>query len=344
MEASVTTLDPYRIQSPRRALVLGATAGYVDIVGFVMFFGLFAAYMSGNTALAGRDLGSGEFETALTRLIPMLAFVGFALLAFTVTHMRLRRGRTTLRLLLAIEAVMLAVAMLIGTHWYDDGTLRPESLEYYVVALIAVGAMAFQAVAVRRVAGTGVRTTFITAMPDRRLPVPARSSREWAARGPGSVGGGEATPAKDPAPFPFGAAAPDAVLDPELERVLEAGGLHGTVGADLPGSVDAHTVGREEHPGRAFAAQGPVHPGRGLVVRLGVAGGNDIGGGGIHHAGETLGRGAWFPGVLRFLSSGPDKIRSGVAGVIGTVSTAPDVPYSTTVTIPSSCTSHQQRS
>lgn len=164
MEESVTTLDPYRIESPRRALVLGATAGYVDIVGFVMLFGLFAAYMSGNTALAGRDLGLGEVGAALTRLIPVLAFVAFALVAFTVTHFRLRRGRATLRPLLAIEIALLVVVMLIGTHWYDQGTLRPESLEYYVVALIAVGAMAFQAVAVRRVAGIGVRTTFITAM------------------------------------------------------------------------------------------------------------------------------------------------------------------------------------
>lgn len=164
MAESDTTLDPYRIRSPRRALALGATAGYVDIVGFVMLFGLFAAYMSGNTALAGRDLGMGEVGAALTRLIPVLAFVGFALGAFTLTHLRLRRGRATLRPLLAIEAALLVVAMLVGTYWYDEGTLRPESLEYYVVGLIAVGAMAFQAVAVRRVAGTGVRTTFITAM------------------------------------------------------------------------------------------------------------------------------------------------------------------------------------
>lgn len=164
MEESVTTLDPYRIESPRRALVLGATAGYVDIVGFVMLFGLFAAYMSGNTALAGRDLGLGEVGTALARLIPVLAFVVFALLAFTLTHFRLRRGRATLRPLLAIESALLVVVMLIGTHWYDRGSLRPESLEYYALALIAVGAMAFQAVAVRKVAGTGVRTTFITAM------------------------------------------------------------------------------------------------------------------------------------------------------------------------------------
>ncbi len=179
MAESATALDRFRIRSPSRALVLGATAGYVDIVGFLMLFGLFAAYMSGNTALAGRDLGFGEVGAALARVLPITAFVGFALLAFTFTHRRLRHGRTTLRPLLAVEAAMLAVVMLVGTWWYDARMLRQESLEYYVVALLAVGAMAFQAVAVRRVAGFGVRTTFITAM----LVAFAEDTVTWRAEG-----------------------------------------------------------------------------------------------------------------------------------------------------------------
>jgi hypothetical protein len=39
------------------------------------------------------------------------------------------------------------------------------------------------------------------------------------------------------------------MIDAILERVLEAGRLHRALGADPPGTIHAHTIGREEGSG-----------------------------------------------------------------------------------------------
>jgi len=78
-----------------------------------------------------------------------------------------------------------------------------------------------------------------------------------------------AAAAEDAAPFPLGGAAPDAVVDPVGEGVLEARLLDGAVGADLAGLLDADPVGGEEVVGRPAAALGLEHP----LVLLVVGGG-----------------------------------------------------------------------
>src|SRR5207248_1342965 len=66
--------------------------------------------------------------------------------------------------------------------------------------------------------------------------------------------------AEDAAAFAFGGAAPDAVVDPVGEGVLQAGFLDGAVGADLAGLLDADAVGGEEVVGRPAPALGLEHP------------------------------------------------------------------------------------
>lgn len=75
-----------------------------------------------------------------------------------------------------------------------------------------------------------------------------------------------AAAAEDAASFALGGAAPDAVVDPVGEGVLEARLLDGAVGADLAGLLDADAVGGEEVGGRPAAALGLEHPLMLLVV------------------------------------------------------------------------------
>src|SRR5690606_18265173 len=85
---------------------------------------------------------------------------------------------------------------------------------------------------------------------------------------------------QDPAPLPFAAPAPHAVLDAVLERVVEALVLDGAAGADLAGLVDADAIAREERRRGVHAARAEGHPagdrigvgGELLVVPCGVAG------------------------------------------------------------------------
>jgi hypothetical protein len=74
-------------------------------------------------------------------------------------------------------------------------------------------------------------------------------------------GGVELTAApQDPAPFALGGAAPDAVLDAELQCVLEALGAYRAVAADALRELDSDTVGREELGGAGTATLGTEHP------------------------------------------------------------------------------------
>lgn len=58
--------------------------------------------------------------------------------------------------------------------------------------------------------------------------------------------GGEAAAAEDPATLALRAAAPDAVVDAVVERVLEALGDDGAGRADVLGGLDAEAVVGEE--------------------------------------------------------------------------------------------------
>jgi hypothetical protein len=88
-----------------------------------------------------------------------------------------------------------------------------------------------------------------------------------------------AAAAEDAAPFALGGTAPDAVVDPVGEGVLEARFLDGAVGADLAGLLDADAVGGEEIGGRPASAPGLEHP---LMVL--VVGGGRLGEVEIHRA------------------------------------------------------------
>ena len=72
--------------------------------------------------------------------------------------------------------------------------------------------------------------------------------------------------AKDAAAFALGGAAPDPMVDPVGEGVLESRLLDGAVGADLAGLLDADAVGGEEVVGRPAPALGLEHPLMLLVV------------------------------------------------------------------------------
>jgi uncharacterized membrane protein YoaK (UPF0700 family) len=146
----------------RVAWMLAVVGGFVDAVGFLTLFGLFTAHMSGNTARTGVELGTGDTSLALSRFVPIVAFVAIAAVGFAASHALGRRGKAAFVPLVACEVGLLVLFMLVGTAWRDDGTLTAESVAYYLLAVIVVGAMALQTVALRRIGGVEVHTTFVT--------------------------------------------------------------------------------------------------------------------------------------------------------------------------------------
>jgi hypothetical protein len=76
----------------------------------------------------------------------------------------------------------------------------------------------------------------------------------------------EAAAAEDAAAFTLRGAAPDAVVDPVGEGVLEARLLDRTIGTDEAGLLDPDPVGGEEVVGGTAPALGLEHPLMLLVV------------------------------------------------------------------------------
>src|SRR6266576_6996100 len=71
---------------------------------------------------------------------------------------------------------------------------------------------------------------------------------------------GRAATLEDPPALPLRRAAPDAVVDAVVERVLQAGFLHRARRADPARDLDTHTVAREEDRRWVLPAVAQSHP------------------------------------------------------------------------------------
>ena len=146
------------------AFPLAWVAGYVDAVGFLTLAGLFVAHMSGNTVRLGVFVGGGDWSLAAQRFVPIVVFT-LGVIAGIVLCEALSRGSIPVPArVLGMEAVLLLVFMLVGRAVLGSDSASAGSWDYYLLATVAVLAMALQNVAVRRVAGLPIHTTFVTGM------------------------------------------------------------------------------------------------------------------------------------------------------------------------------------
>jgi uncharacterized membrane protein YoaK (UPF0700 family) len=147
-----------------RSFPLAWVAGYVDAVGFLTLAGLFVAHMSGNTVRLGVFIGDGDWSFAAQRFVPIVVFVLGVMGGIALVEALQRRSTPVPARVLSIEAALLLVFMLVcravlGGHGAPSG-----SWDYYLLAAVAVLAMGLQNVALRRVAGLPIHTTFVTGM------------------------------------------------------------------------------------------------------------------------------------------------------------------------------------
>jgi uncharacterized membrane protein YoaK (UPF0700 family) len=147
-----------------RAYPLAWVAGYVDAVGFLTLAGLFVAHMSGNTVRLGVFVGGGDWSLAAQRLVPVVVFTLGVVAGVVLVEALRRRSIAAPSRVLGIEAVLLLVFMLAGRAVLGGRGAPAGSWDYYLLAVVAVLAMALQNVALRRVAGLPIHTTFVTGM------------------------------------------------------------------------------------------------------------------------------------------------------------------------------------
>jgi uncharacterized membrane protein YoaK (UPF0700 family) len=140
-------------------------AGGVDAIGYLALAHLFTAHMSGNSAAMGAHFGQLDWASALHRSFPIPLFVlGVALGAALVEIGRRRNLRSPFALIIGLEAALLLGFMLLGNGVMRAGQIRTTLWKFYTLAALPSLAMGLQNATLRRVAGHGVRTTYVSGM------------------------------------------------------------------------------------------------------------------------------------------------------------------------------------
>jgi uncharacterized membrane protein YoaK (UPF0700 family) len=109
--------------TPARALSLGllltATAGFIDAVGFIALGGFYTSFMSGNTTQLGTGLATGNgWALALPAGLIALFFIGSYLGTLTV-HSSPRWGRVA-----ALGLVVAGIAICLALHFAGFGAAQ----------------------------------------------------------------------------------------------------------------------------------------------------------------------------------------------------------------------------
>lgn len=133
--------------------------GYVDVIGFVLLFGLFVAHATGNIVMLGVGL-AGDAGGLATKLLALPVFIGSAAATYALIRWRNSRGQPCEVLVLALQAVLLLIFM-----WLTARALPAASADAPAVmlaGLAGVAAMAVQNVGARAVFTRLAPTTMMT--------------------------------------------------------------------------------------------------------------------------------------------------------------------------------------
>ena len=149
-------------QSPNRikaaiALLLTFVAGYVDVVGFLALYQVFAANMTGNTVHFANDIVRANWSQALLPGVTIALFVGGSIFGRSVIEIGARNHlRRIASIALLMEAVLIGFASL-APH-------KPASGITTAALCALAAAMGLQTAILTRVGPLTVHTTFVTGM------------------------------------------------------------------------------------------------------------------------------------------------------------------------------------
>jgi len=144
-----------------RTVLLAFVGGATDAVSFALLFAVFTAHLSGDTTHLAVDVGQGTLNAdALARFIVLVMFViGLAVGVVVVAVSRNRTDRVAM-----MEIALLGAALAVGVVGDRAGVIGRGSATFFVLVGMLALAMGLQNGFLRRIAGTGVHTTFVTGM------------------------------------------------------------------------------------------------------------------------------------------------------------------------------------
>ena len=133
--------------------------GYVDVIGFVLLFGLFVAHATGNLVMLGVGL-AGDAGGLATKLLALPVFVGAAAATYALIRWRNNRGQPCEVLVLVLQAILLLAFMLLTVKALPAANANAPGV--MLAGLVGVVAMAVQNVGARAVFTHLAPTTMMT--------------------------------------------------------------------------------------------------------------------------------------------------------------------------------------
>ena len=133
--------------------------GYVDVIGFVLLFGLFVAHATGNIVMLGVGL-AGDAGGLATKLLALPVFVATSAATYALIRWRNARGQPCEVLVLALQAALLLVFMLLTARALPAASANTPGV--MLAGLVGVVAMAVQNVGARVVFTHLAPTTMMT--------------------------------------------------------------------------------------------------------------------------------------------------------------------------------------
>lgn len=144
---------------PATGVAMAFVGGYVDVVGFVLLFGLFVAHATGNIVMLGVGL-AGDTGGLATKLLALPAFVGSAAAAYALIRRRKRQGRPCEAMVLTLQALLLLAFTALTARALPAASADEPAV--MLAGLVGVCAMAVQNVGARVVFADLAPTTMMT--------------------------------------------------------------------------------------------------------------------------------------------------------------------------------------
>ena len=125
----------------RATVPLTFVAGFVDLVGFVALYGLFASHITGNFTVIGADIVHGT-SGLIAKLLALPIFLVFVVITRFIVLGYEKKNRFPLRALLLVQGILLAGCMFVGQS--VSPVTNPDKAGPILAGLLGVAAMAVQ--------------------------------------------------------------------------------------------------------------------------------------------------------------------------------------------------------
>ncbi len=133
--------------------------GYVDVVGFVLLFGLFVNHATGNLVMLGVALVGGD-DGIVTKLLSLPVFVAAAAATYALIRRRRARGKASDVIVLLLQAALMLAFMLATVAALPAGNADQPAV--MIAGLVGVCAMAVQNIGARVIFSDLAPTTIMT--------------------------------------------------------------------------------------------------------------------------------------------------------------------------------------